>query len=419
MSRFKVSPVTLLAVAGFCLVAGLLFTYVRVCEEESSPRWSFDALTNPFLAAELFLEQSEIEVVDVDGLIGLESLEDVGTLFVSETDLVTKPAQLERLLDWLEQGGNVIYTAEFYGHKDDLLLQHFDVDVEWDTYDEDDEEAEEEAKDESIAEQMREYNRKLEEGESREEIVESESRENEPTFFDFGDGSGELEINFENRAVLIQSYIEGTDYDDTAIQPRIWASSDYGVHMMQFDVGEGLLTIVADSGIWTSYEIDSHDHAFLLWKLSASGGSFAFLHPVLKDSLWQLSVEHASELLIASAIVIAIWIWHLSHRFGRMVPRDTSRTRALAEHFSSISHYLWHRRHAEYLLEPLRHRIQRLAGLKLGEYAGAETERQHELLAERSDRSVQSVARAMNQSDFSEASFVQTVKLLKHIEQSL
>jgi hypothetical protein len=188
---------------------------------------------------------------------------------------------------------------------------------------------------------------------------------------------------------------------------------------MQFDVGDGVLTIVSDPGVWTSYRIDSYDHAFLLWKLSASGGSLGILHPVLQDSLWQLTLEHASELLIATAVLIGLWIWHLSYRFGRLLPRDTTRTRALGEHFSSVSHYLWHRRHGEYLLQPLRQRVQRRASLTLGEFAGAESERQIELLAERCERTPQSIARAMNESDFSEAGFVQTVKLLKHIEQSL
>ena len=42
--------------------------------------------------------------------------------------------------------------------------------------------------------------------------------------------------------------------------------------MMQFEVGEGLLTIVTDPSIWTSYRIDKYDHAYLLWILSAGEG---------------------------------------------------------------------------------------------------------------------------------------------------
>lgn len=409
----------LLAVIGICIVAAGLYSVIEECDEEVTSRWSVEALLNPFLAAERFLQKSDIGVVEVEGLAGLETLDGVSTLFVSEANLVASSAQLERVQAWLEQGGNLIYAANFVAHDDDLLLERFSVDVEWYDYDEDDRDAEAEAKEESLAEKMREYNRQIEEGKTREEIAESDGRDNALTTVDFDDGSGQLEIDFDDRLTLVQPYIEGTEVDDAVARPASWAYSDYGVHMMQFDVGAGVLTIVSDPSIWTSYRIDSFDHAFLLWKLSASGGSLAILHPVLQNSLWDLTVEHASELLIAAALIIAVWIWHLSYRFGRLELRDTTRTRALAEHFSSISHYLWHRRHGEYLLQPLRHRIQRRASLILGEFAGAGPERQFELLAERCDRSLQAVVRAMSQSDFNEASFVQTVKLLKHIEQSL
>ena len=65
-------------------------------------------------------------------------------------------------------------------------------------------------------------------------------------------------------------------------------------------------------------------------------------------------------------------VWHQAYRFGRMLPRDLSRTRALGEHFSSVSHYLWHRRNAEYLLAPLRQAVLRRASLTLGEFARAD-----------------------------------------------
>ena len=44
---------------------------------------------------------------------------------------------------------------------------------------------------------------------------------------------------------------------------------------------EGLLTVVSDSGVWTSYNISEHDHAYLLWLLSSDQGSFAFVREKL------------------------------------------------------------------------------------------------------------------------------------------
>jgi hypothetical protein len=143
------------------------------------------------------------------------------------------------------------------------------------------------------------------------------------------------------------------------------------------------------------------------------------LRPVLRDSIWLLIGRYGFEFLIASAILIALWIWHMGYRFGRLQPRDESRTRALGEHFSSISHYLWHRKHGEYLIFPLRQRVLRRASLTLGEFLIVDQARQYELIAERAGVTADAVARALNETEFSEITFVQRVKLLKRIEQLL
>jgi hypothetical protein len=189
--------------------------------------------------------------------------------------------------------------------------------------------------------------------------------------------------------------------------------------MMQFEVGSGLLTIISDPGIWTSYQVDQYDHAYLLWLLSSSEGNFAILRSVLRDSIWTLMARNATELLIAAGLMLFIWIWRSGYRFGRLLPRELAHSRALGEYFSSISHYLWHRRHGEYLVTPLRRRVLRLASLTLGDFSRADEQRQFELIANRCHLDPASVTRAFNVDDFNETSFVQTVRLLKHIEQSL
>jgi hypothetical protein len=129
--------------------------------------------------------------------------------------------------------------------------------------------------------------------------------------------------------------------------------------------------------------------------------------------------RNAGELLVAASLSILLWIWYRGRRFGRLLPRDRTRRRALGEYFSSVSHYLWHRRHGGYLIEPLRQQVQRRASLVLSGFAAAEAPRRHELLAERCDLNPGAVARAFEEDGFNEATFVQTVRLLKRIEQSL
>ena len=382
-------------------IAGLFYLSIEFYEEEIETAWSLEALRNPYLAAQQFMQRSGTEVTDAAGLAELEQLGDVGTLFIGSPNQVINPRQLRQLREWMEQGGRVIYAASAVTHEDDLLLEAFDVEVRWRDRDDADDEAEEQ----SLADTMREYNRQIEEGKTREEIVQDQDDDQNLTIVEVGGAIGNLEAAFDDDKVLTHPYIVGTGYDVDKPVPDSWHYSDYGVHFMQFAVGDGRLNLVVDPGIWTSYRIDQHDHAYLLWLLTRRDAELAMLRPVLQDSIWTLFVRNARELLIAGGLLLLLWIWHLGHRFGRLVPRDMSRTRALAEHFSSISHYLWHRRQGEYLIEPLRQRVMRRASLQLAEFATAAPERQFELLAEHSELSADAIARALKDNEFTESTF--------------
>ena len=414
MRRNSLSVKLVLGALLLGLVAWGLYSSIEFYEETEESGWSVDALRNPYLAAQQFMSESGIEVTDVDSLVKLDELTTLGTLFFSDANQVQTPRQLQQVMDWLDVGGNVIYTADSVAHGDDLLLREFAVEVEWRAF-----EDEEDNEDKPLSETLREYNRQIEDGKTREDIADSlNDDEDSITTVQFSDDIGVLEVAFNNDKILTQPYITDTE-SDTSHQPFSWSYSEYGVHMMQFEVGSGLLTIISDPGVWTSYQVDQYDHAYLLWLLSSGEGNFAILRSVLRDSIWVLMARNASELLIAVGLMLLIWIWRMGYRFGRLLPRDLAHTRALGEYFSSISHYLWHRRHGEYLVAPLRQRVLRRASLVLGQFSLAGQQRQFELIAERCDLNPASVARVFSTDDFNETSFVQTVRLLKHIEQSL
>ena len=397
------------------LIGWLLYASIEFYEETEKSGWSIDALRNPYLAAQQFMTRSGIEVTDVDSLARLDELGSVGTLFFSDANQVQSPRQLGQVMDWLDVGGNVIYTANSVASEDDLLLAEFEVGVEWVDY-----ETAKSSEEKPFSETMREYNRQLEQGKTREEIARAlTGADISLTSVTFGDDVGDIEVAFDNSRILSHPYIADADYVAGKHKPFSWSVSDSGVHMMQFDVGSGLLTIVSDPNIWNSYEIDLYDHAYLLWLLSAEEGNFAILRSVVRDSIWTLMKRNASELLIAAGLLILAWIWRMGYRFGRVLPRDRSRTRAMGEHFTSVAHYLWHRRYGSYLIKPLRQQVLRRASLTLPEFSRADPVRQNELLAERCELNPATISRALGEQDFNETSFVQTVRLLKRIEQSL
>jgi hypothetical protein len=414
VTRNSISPVMIIIPLLLGLIAWGLYLIIETYEETEHSGWSREALYNPYLAAQQFMTLSGFDVIDVDSLVKLKQLDGLGTLFFSDARQVRTPRQLQQVMEWLEAGGNVIYTANEIVHDDDLLLQAFAVDVEWR-----EREAGSDDDERPLSEILREYNRQIENGKSREDIIGASGNEKPSlTKVRFGDDVGELEVAFDTARVLQHSAVDDIGAD-VKHQPFSWSNSEHGVHMMQFEVGEGLLTILSDPGIWTSYQIDNYEHAYLLWLLSSDEGSFAILRSVLRESIWTLMSRNASEFLIAAGLLIVVLMWHLASRFGRLLPRDLSRQRALGEHFSSLSHYLWKRRRSAYLLAALRQSVLRRASLTLGGFANADQARQFELIAERCDLQPEAIARVFGNSDFNEASFVVAVRLLKHIEQSL
>jgi len=430
--------VKLLTVAGLAVLGFLgwgVYSSIEFYDDTEESTWSLQALRNPYLAAQQFMQQSGIESVEADSLIGLSSLEGVDTVLITDANQVVNPRQLEQVLSWLEDGGNLIVTANSIDDSEDLLLKEFDIEVTWnndddftedehellDDHNDTDEEVDSEKKEPSISESLREYNEQIDAGKTPDEIAQSGITEPTLTTIDFGDEIGILEIAFKSSRVLTHPYSDGAEVDESSPKPFSWSASEHGIHLMQFDVGDGLLTIISDPTIWTSSRIDQHDHAYLLWVLSSKEGGFAILHPTLRDSIWVLISRHAPEFLIALALSIALWLWHLGHRFGRIVPPQSSGGRALSEHFSATANYLWHRKASNQLIEPVRQQIFRRASIVLPEFASASKDpaRQTQIISRHCGLQIVAVDNALNAKDFNESSFVRTVKLLKYIEQSL
>ena len=399
-------------------VAYAFYLSIEIYEETESTGWSKEARRNPYLAAQLFMRQSGLATPEANSLLTLDSLDNVGTLFISDPNQVVSPRQLERLMEWLEDGGDVIVGAGSISGTDDLLLSKFGVRVEWAHDDESDDQTE---ADFSLSESLREYNRQIDEGKTPEEIAELTARDDNVTLTNitFESDSAVLQLAFNEHRVLVHPYIEGDDIDDDTPLPFSWSSSDRGIHMMQFEHGSGQLTIVSDPTIWQSRRIDDYDHAFLLWMLADNGGDFATLYPRDQDSLWTLAGRHAGELLVALAVLTAAWLWFIGRRFGPVAYCETGVRRALGEHFSATAGYLWHNKSTPALLTPLRQQIIRRASLSLSGFTRAAREQQYRLIAETCQLGEQAVTEALEKQQFSEADFIRTVKLLQYIERHL
>jgi hypothetical protein len=424
MSSINLHVKALLLFGLAAVLSWLIYSSIEFYQENEKTPWSSEALSNPYLAAQYFLQQVGVEVKQAESLMTLDQLEGVSTVIITDVNQVANSRQLEKVLEWLEQGGNLIVAASSVSQEGDLLLDRFDVGVERYKEEKSDKSSADgesnKQKEKSLSDKMREYNEKIDQGMTPEEIAQSFSDDGVMTKVDFGDDIGVLEIAFNGQKVLTHPAFDSRSEDELESRPFSWSSSEHGVHMMQFEVGDGLLTVLSDPGIWTSRRIHQFDHAFLLWMLISRGGSIALFKPVDRPSLWALAVDSASEFLIALALLVLLLLWHLNHRFGRIEISDSVARRSLGVHFAATANYLWHRKATVHLLSPLRNKVMRSATLAYPAINRASSvDDKLQLISQYCEIDLKTLEKAFNSTQHNEITFVQTVRLLKQIENLL
>jgi hypothetical protein len=111
--------------------------------------------------------------------------------------------------------------------------------------------------------------------------------------------------------------------------------------------------------------IGAFDHAEFGWRLASEHDNarpvMLFLKmdsPPFLDWLWR----EAWTVVIAAAMLLALWLARIMPRFGPLAPDAAPVRRSLLEHIVASGRFLWSRGQAAYLLEALRERVWRLAG---------------------------------------------------------
>ena len=112
------------------LLVWLFYHNIEFYQETEKSAWSNAAIRDPYLAAQQFLEASNVSVIEAESLLQLKTLEGVGTALLTDANQIANPRQLESVLHWLKQGGNLIVATNALDNSDSLLLSQFHIDVQ-------------------------------------------------------------------------------------------------------------------------------------------------------------------------------------------------------------------------------------------------------------------------------------------------
>lgn len=361
MSRRRISSLLLVAVliaALLAFAASKATSYSEVIEHGPAP----EVRSTPYLAAEQFLVAQKRAVDRADNLAALGGLppESRILLLLGERADMT-PMQAEQLLEWVTNGGHLVFVAERIwdersASSGDLLLDALGLQQY-----------------ETIAE-------------------ESADSSKQPGV----DKNLELtRLYLENEeAPAYLAFDTSFHLYDAGKKAHAWANSQGATHMLQLQHGAGLITALTDSWIWQNDRIDGYDHAWLLWYLTQDR-EVTFVYRTGHDSLAKQLLQHFPEALLALLLILAFTLWHLSHRLGPLIETTNHGRRQLEEHIRASADFLYRRAGQGHLLTSLQHDIMRQAQRRHPGYETLAHDQQCQVLAAFSGLTIDTIDHAL------------------------
>ena len=339
--------ICVLAVLSLFTLSVLLERY----EETVDTGWSQAAKRNPYLALQQFGNRMEIDTLSSTSYEQLDRLEGTGTLFISKAGAVLSQQRIDEVIEWIRQGGSLIIAAPVHDEDaPDPLLSRFNVEAHYNTF-EDDEDQDEEPR---LSDELEEQNMRSRQSGTPDDGT-SEIPIDQITLLEFTNPDVDVSVFFDTRLSLHHPYLSG-EQDESSDEPTpiFWGGDTNGINIMQFDVGEGLLTVLTDNSIWRSDRIDSLDHALLFLMMADAESRAIILYGAEMPSIFLLLWKHAPEFIIVSTLWLASWLAFRSRRFGPISDRAALTRRSMSEHIHASADYQFKRGHVTEMVERAR-----------------------------------------------------------------
>jgi hypothetical protein len=360
------------------------FNNFELAEREVTGGYSQEARRNPFLAAERFLTRIGRDAASVSSSDLWRNLPESNDVLVVYRYVPPAGEERQQLLrDWIEAGGHLIVGA------DSTLRVGKD-------------------KDRKIPGLLAELGVRV--------------HEDAPSLMPTAPVQERIEIEFEDVeepvgvTMSTQRYLEDTEEQASA---GVLLEDGYG--LLQYEVGEGLVTVLADNTFLTNRRIGDDDHALALALLVGPepAGKVWLVHDVVMPSLLDLAWQNAAHAVVALLAAALLWLWKLGTRLGPLLPPAQLPRRDISEHLAASATYLWRLDRAQALFQ---HNRQRIEQAWLGKHyvlrAMNPAERCH-WIAARSGMSPRAVERALYAEYAAESDFIELSSYLQVLRTEL
>ncbi len=354
------------------LIVGWQLSGLTWVPKEVDQGYSDEAQRDRFLAAQLFLEREGQVSESSKGMARLDDLPDPLTtsIVMLTTTRALGDARMDRLWQWVEQGGHLITnvagaTDVTTGEISDPLLAKLGVEVY------------------PVHDGVRVLDDDMPHW-----LIEmalsgrgQHCRGEEDVF--------ELTVtNGRTAQIALRPNLYMVDTHQTAVASA--ANAD-GYQLLQYSVGEGVLTVAAGLSLWDNRQIECYDHAYLLWFLT-QGGDVLFLHHIDMPSLLGLLWQKAALAMVLLSLLLALWLWSRSGRLGPLLPVQATQRRSLLEHLRASAMFAWRQGHIDDLIQELQQQIRQRMVFHCPGFKGLNRDQQYQEIAKRAECSSDEVA---------------------------
>ena len=411
--------------------------------------WSPEAARQPYLAAKKFIESDNISVELLTRVPSSKEIRAADSIFLVNADFMPLDSQHHELLEWLDSGGHLIIGLS--GISTPRFLSRLGFNTEYETlsaYEHgelDENEAEE--KEKSLADRLRDENERIRERESEvgdaiqtrllcraplhqcNELDEPELDSASLIQLSFEGDEKKVFVHSRNAAAIshpqthsdIEFESDLIDDDDLdKLNVFYWGGDENGVRFVQADYGQGLLTVVNDSEMFSSSRIGHFDHAYLWHVLVSTSSKVLVLEGKNMSALSTLLWRYYREALVAFLLILIFSYWRFSVRFGALKDVITSARRSREEGMRAIGQWHWRRSESQLLLVPLRERVFELASMRWPGFKKWSQQDQQQEIASYCNIDIALVSEALAESSIKdEQRFLSIVKNLQKIRKAL
>ena len=245
---------------------------------------SGEARLNPFLAAQRLAVRMGLRSRELRSLPQLDAQTPNGVLLMPNHRQALDAARIGRLLAWVGAGGHLIVEAEFPGVSDPLL---------------------------DALGVARETGKVLDKP---------------------------LAIEVQGRKLAV-SFVDAMSLKPKAGAPRLRG----GDKLYSFARGKGVVTVATSLHFARNGLIGQHDNAVFFWTLATltpAAELRVYFRPE-RLSLWDFLAQNALPALVAAALLLFAWLWHIAPRFGPVPPDLPPARRRLLDHLRASGRYFW------------------------------------------------------------------------------